>query len=134
MISDADVLPYLPRPPTKGYLRLRPALPHHSSIVSCSLAKAAHTVRGSPSSLWEVVRKYHCPRACHRARPATAGSKSTLAALAFAVVAPPLMPLAFYSRTGKVLKYRIFSFQSPPEGESLSFISPDINRAKPDAL
>ena len=78
MISDFDfVLPYLAPTPAALYSQsgITMGCGEHIRIIAPAcrrLATASEQARNSPSSLWEVVRKYHCDLDRPCARPATA--------------------------------------------------------------
>lgn len=101
MISDAHVLPYLPRPPTKGYLRLgelcRIIAPHVPPF-----ARQAHTAETPPKSLGgreEVSLSPACVIAPGLPQP---GLRVPLIARAYSRRCVGPFSLAFYSHAGNV--------------------------------
>ena len=73
MTSDFEIVtPYLPRAPALGILQ-KAATGVAVAALRYRCLLGWRVSKGSPSSLWEVVRAYHYPPRCHRARPAVPG-------------------------------------------------------------
>ena len=109
-------VPYLPRTQAKGgYLELSLAW-HHSPVIPISLvpSRGRKYHRNSPSSLWEVVRKYHyswCVSSHNHASGCFNGYISSLRLFNLVIMALPIMLLCFSATQDSYSKYRIFSYQ-----------------------
>ena len=73
MTSDFEIAsPYLPRAPVLGILQ-KAATGVAVAALRYRCLSGWRISKGSPSSLWEIVRAYHYPPRCHRARCAEPG-------------------------------------------------------------
>ena len=92
-------VPYLPRTQAGGYLELSLAW-HHSPAIPISLvpSRGRKYRRNSPSSLWEVVRKYHyswCVSSRNHANGCFNGCISSLRLFSLVIMALPISCFTF---------------------------------------